>query len=167
MDKQQMLCTLERTLHQQIIICGLLWIFALLSLFHTLFSKKIQKDQKITEFILAMVILVGIPLFRGDWCASAFRDIKNEQIICCEAIYERDETYKSRFEFFSNGKIYVRQDESGMTLVLPKNWTAKQFPKGEYYGTIFYSKESKVILAFFPQDTRQGTVCVNPNEKLR
>ena len=156
MDKQQMLNALEQTLRQQVIICGLLWLIVLLCLIHTLLSKKIQKSKKITEISLALVILVGIPLLRGGWCVSAFRDIKNEQIICCEAIYERDETFKSRFEFFSNGKVYVRQDDDGITLVLPKNWTENQFPKVEYDGTIFYSKESKVILGFVPSGEIKG-----------
>ena len=47
--------------------------------------------------------------------------------------------------------VYVKQGENELSLILPRNWSEKHFPKGEHYGTVFYSKESKVILYFSPK----------------
>ena len=156
MDKQQMIDVLQRTAYQMIIRCGLIWIF-LLALICILISKKPLKGRQKSAFVLVLGLLVWIPLFFGGWIASAFRDIKNEQIICCEGVYIRDQTYKARIELFINGEIYVRQGKNGFTLFLPANWTEEKFPEGEYHGTIFYSKESEVILDFIPSSQGQKT----------
>lgn len=112
-----------------------------------LFSQRLTLRQQITRDIVVSVILCAILI------SSAFpiySDIKQLGYVEVEAQYTRNER-SSEGNLLSYGHVYVETNGEMLSLELPRGWTNEEFPLGTYYGTVWYSKRTKVILAFVPQ----------------
>lgn len=108
--------------------------------------KKTAKQQMIQD-IVCIAILSTILVYS---VFPTYRDITNQQYVKIETEYSRNERH-SDGNLFSYGHVYIKTGDKTITLNLPRNWTAAEFPEGTHYGTIWYSEESMVILAFIPQ----------------
>lgn len=104
---------------------------------------KLSTKQQIGMNLSVLVILT---LFCLYWICPAYRDVRNQQYIQIRGQYKRTEI-SSEGNLFSNGYVYVYKDGKRIDLVLPANWTPEEFPLGEFSGTIWYSKETKMILS--------------------
>lgn len=103
---------------------------------------KLSTKQQIGKNI-AIIILLAVYLLCSIY--PIYQDIHNQQYVQIHGQYKRTEM-SSESNLFSNGYVYVYEDGDRLDLVLPVNWTAEEYPLGEYSGTIWYSKATKVIL---------------------
>lgn len=119
------------------------------SLINYLTGKKKQKLKLSTKQQIGenMAVLVLLAVYIICSIYPVYQDIRNQQYIQVHGQYKRTEL-SSESNFFSNGYVYVYKDGERLDLALPANWNADEYPLGEHSGTIWYSKESKVILAF-------------------
>ena len=78
-------------------------------------------------------------------------DISREQYIQADAIYSRTEE-SSEPDWFTNGCAYVEIDGEAIRVELPRGWTEEDFPLGDFSGTVWYGKQSKVLLAFYQNE---------------
>ena len=78
-------------------------------------------------------------------------DISREQYIQADAIYSRTEE-SSESDWFTNGCAYVEIDGEAIRVELPRGWTEEDFPLGDFSGTVWYGKQSKVLLAFYQKN---------------
>lgn len=155
MNQDELLSLLEQTLRQKLIIAGILWLFAILSLIRSeiCYKKgKISSKKRGRMFLLGAILILIMPVLEGSWCISAIKDINSKQIVTAEGSYRHDATSHHRTELLENGRIYVKIDGESKVFDLPYGWTKEQFPEGEYYGTIVYGQDSEVILQFIPHD---------------
>lgn len=112
-----------------------------------LFATRLTTKQQIGRDITVLCILTFIFIFTS---LPIFSDIANQQYVKIEAQYSRNDR-TSDGNLFSYGHVYAETDKKTVTLELPYGWTEDEFPLGTYRGTVWYSEESKVILAFIPQ----------------
>ena len=111
-----------------------------------LFAQRLSLKQQIMRDVVVIVILSAFLI-----CSAIpnYRDIKNEQYVEIRANYTRNER-TSDGNLFTNGHVYIDVNGEILTLELPRGWTGEEFPLGTFYGTVWYSMETKVILAFIP-----------------
>ena len=107
---------------------------------------RLSLRQQIARKIIAIVVIL---LVMAWWAIPFYHDISNDQYIKVEALYSRSEQTSQR-DLFSNGYIYIEFAENALTLQLPAGWSAEEFPEGQYWGTVWYSEESQVVLGFLP-----------------
>lgn len=115
-------------------------------------SKKLKRIM--CEIMLSIVLLIGTPVLFFPWVLDAIRDMKHQQFVQITAMYERNATSIPRNGWHTNGYVWVYADDIKIRLELPADWTEEQFPYGKEEGTIWYSKESKVILAIQTEKAR-------------
>lgn len=104
-------------------------------------KQQIVRDVAILAILITSLVYIAFPICR---------DVKNQQYVKIEAVYSR-EKQTSDGNLFSYGHVSVKNNGTTIFLELPCDWSEAEFPLGEYVGTIWYSEESKVILAFIPQ----------------
>ena len=150
MVKEQMLDVLEDTLYHKIMLYAGILVIAILFYIYAYTSKRIKQGQKKKLMASSLLTALFIPLLNLPWIISASRDVRKVQIVSVDALYSR-ECDDEKNHIFGDDIVYVKQGENELSLILPRNWSEKHFPKGEHYGTVFYSKESKVILYFSPR----------------
>lgn len=105
-------------------------------------SIKEQIGFKITAIILLVCFVV--------WnIIPAYYDCSNQQFVQVSTSYCRMQSDKN---LFSNGTVYIYVDGERIALDLPADWDKEEFPEGEYSGIVWYSKFTKIILAFIPDN---------------
>lgn len=104
---------------------------------------KLSTKQQICKNISILVLLFVYCLYL---MYPVYQDVHNHQYVQIYGQYKRTEI-SSESNLFSNGYVYVYEDGNRLDLVLPENWTEDEYPLGEYSGTIWYSKATKVILS--------------------
>lgn len=104
---------------------------------------KLSTKQQISKNISILVLLLAYCLYS---MYPVYQDVHNHQYVQIHGQYKRTEI-SSESNLFSNGYVYVYKDGNRLDLVLPGNWSEDEYPLGEYSGTIWYSKATKVILS--------------------
>ena len=112
---------------------------------NTLFRNKLSLKQQIVSKIICLVLIpvLLIALF----LVPAYNDLSNQQFIqvCCE--YSRKEaTFNGNL--FSNGRVLIKTEGEEFSLDLPFGYNTVEFPVGTYYGMIWYSRDTRIILSF-------------------
>lgn len=124
---------------------GISWVSILLGKGNS--SNRLTLNQQILSKTIAIIL---IALILGRTVVVTYNDIAKQQY--CEAYVHISQNGASDTNFFSNGRICVVDNEGKrMFLELPTGYTEEEFPPGGV-GTVWYSKESKVALAFISQD---------------
>ena len=103
-------------------------------------TTKQQMSRNIVLFILLGVLGIG-------WLYPAYRDVQGKQYLQVQGQYKRTQI-SSEGNLFSRGYVSVHENGKRIDLSLPAKWTEEEFPLGEFFGTIWYSKETKIILSF-------------------
>ena len=120
-----------------------------------LFRKKPRSQHRLTlkqQIAGKIAALILVPVWLGFAnILPAYNDITNQQYIEYHGTYSRQErTYKSKKK--SPERVEIIQDGEKILLYLPAEWNSEEFPLGDYYGTIWYSQDSKIILSFQPDN---------------
>ena len=108
---------------------------------------KYTTKQQISLTVMAIVLVLA---FAAWGIIPICRDIAGQQYIAAEASYQRAEPVSGK-GLFSNGQVTVEIEGESLTLDLPAGWTAEEFPAGSFTGTVWYGRESEIILAFVRQ----------------
>ena len=112
-----------------------------------LFSQRLTLKQQIARDIVVIVLLFAFLIYSA---IPIYCDTKQQRYVEIEAQYIRNER-ASEGNLFSYGHVYIEYDGKQLTLELPRDWDDEEFPLGDFYGTVWYSEKSKIILAFIPQ----------------
>ena len=100
--------------------------------------------QQIVESICG-VLLFGITTVLIAY--PMYEDINNQQYEQVITQYSRTNS-SSEANWLSNGYVYIELDGENISLNLPYGWTEEEFPLGEFTGSVWYARDSKVILSF-------------------
>ncbi|MBQ5725727.1 MAG: hypothetical protein IIV80_06200 [Clostridia bacterium] len=112
------------------------------------------KSRKGREAMIALGIIgvICLLLLAPKRIIAYTHDISKEQFVQVQGTYTFSDSQASS-KGISRGRVHVTSDETELTLNLPVDWSKQSFPNGKHTGTIWYSKESKIILKFIPRDS--------------
>lgn len=111
------------------------------------------KSRKGKEAMIALGIIgvICLLLLAPMRIIAYTHDISKEQFVQVQGTYVFNENQTSKRGLSKGrGRVHITSGETELTLNLPVDWSNQGFPNGKHTGTIWYSKESKVILRFIP-----------------
>ena len=90
---------------------------------------------------LAIVLIWGYFVFpiMQDLSLQSYRQVEGTQ-------YISEMQYQGRRSI--SWRILIDENGQRRSLHLPSGWTVSEFPKGRYYGTIWYAEHSRIALRF-------------------
>lgn len=121
-------------------------------------KKNVQKKwiRKIRELrILTIVGFCFIPVLLMVGAGKIYPaqlDLLAQRYVQAETTYYRSGNPRSRFSWLNDGYVTVTLNGQRETLALHFGWTEEEFPEGKLEGTIWYSRESEILLAFVPKE---------------
>jgi len=110
--------------------------------------------KKAKQYLIAhgvsVLLIAGLALYQYG---IIHNDIKYQQYIETTAQYTRGvrnvpKDAKKNLGYFE--KVEIIEGDKKFSLYLPHRWRDHEFPEGTYWGTIWYSEKTKVILRFDP-----------------
>lgn len=108
------------------------------------FDNRLSLQQQIKRKLLGIILVLFIMILKG---IPVYQDISNQSYIQVYACVTRTEE-SSRQNLMTNGYIRIETEKESITLNLPADWNEQAFPEGLFYGNVWYSKESRIILSF-------------------
>lgn len=128
------------------------------------FAQRLSIKQQISRDLIAIVIL---SVYLCYSIIPIYNDVSNQQYIEVDALYSRT-ARDADGNLFSNGQIYIEVSGEVIRLELPEDWTEDEFPEGTFWGTIWYSKESKMVLSIVLQTAEsQNAVIYSGTQFIR
>ena len=123
---------------------GWLVISILLSIIFIIFSS-IAHIKKFRSWILILFVL--LTLYTSIPTITGIMDIKQQSYITEQVIYSRSDPSKTRNNSIASESIQITASDRH-TVIL--KGATRQFPYGEFTGTITYAKRSKIVISFIP-----------------
>ena len=118
-------------------------------------TKKETEEMRLSADFL-MLVAVGVFIFVAIATIPMARDVINEDYIEVHGEYRLSpHWYKSSV----NRWVHITQDDgSKIDIKFPGYFhgQSKLFPSGEFEGTVWYANNSKVIVAFIPDEPIDG-----------
>lgn len=110
-----------------------------------------SKKGKESMFAMAIIGLICLSLIAPKKIIAYVNDISKEQFVCVHGTYTFSNNQASK-KGLSRGTVYIAFDKTELSLYLPAGWSEQNFPEGIFTGTIWYCKDSKIILKFLPDN---------------
>ena len=105
-----------------------------------------RKRTLIFSICLSVLGLIVVPIGSVQRITHLKHDIDNQQYICAEVDYSHSR--KGTGEEI----VTIVKDGERIFVHFPQEWSEKDFPRGDFHGTAWYSEERKILLSFAPDD---------------
>lgn len=115
-------------------------------------AKKASRNSKGICLFLATALFVFATITTAIDAVALNHDIENKQYIEARGTYSFDATGAEKGTRRSTPVVHIKIDGTALVLQLPNEWNKVDFPEGYYTGTVWYAKESKIILKFVPDN---------------
>lgn len=149
--------TLNRTFQQSVFRYSMIVLLTVVSISscvvviaHAKKKKERLSNRQKKLLTTTAILVILLPFVMSTDIIAMKRDIEDRQIIEAYGHYTLDATVKPRNSWTINGRVYVTIDGESITLKLPAGWTYDSFPEGNYWGKVYYSQDSLIILHFLP-----------------
>lgn len=144
---------LSDTLKRKVMIWGFFALVAVVDLVGGYIAYKRKKPEKQTSRLtpatvhfLSVVLLAYIAFFQLPWMIAAGNDLRNHQFVQTEAKYRRTTSDSDIVRIQTEDA-----EETWIELMLPHDAATEDFPVVSQRGTVWYSRESKMVLGFQPK----------------
>lgn len=110
--------------------------------------ERLKKKRRTLIFSLCLIVggMVAVSIGSVQKMTHLKNDMDRQQYICVEADYS----------YTLNGKnektVTITYDGKTVYVNLPQNRAEDDFPLGQFHGTAWYSKESRILLDFAPDE---------------
>lgn len=154
--------TLGATTEKMILMLGVLLVLVIVSTIRFIFVmkklrtesmsnqdyEKLMKRKRALIFSICLSVLglIVIPIGNAQRITRLKNDIDNQQYICAEVDYSHSR------KGTGEEVVSIVKDGERIFVHFPQGWSEKDFPRGDFHGTAWYSKESKILLSFAPDD---------------